>query len=331
MLILKREVVQTVETEAGILHLQFAPTRPDSFCTANSNGTISFYRLEGEGSLSVSEVSVQASVTDDSSTIIHYVQWHPVNPSILSVCLSTGEGLLLFIDESHGIPCENSQRAHQTTKLDSWHLTSHSDQAWTLSFTRDGRQVLTGGDDSVLQRADLWPGAHHEMQLPKPDNGSFVARTGLWAGKMVHGAGVTSILPLTWPVVLTGSYDDHIRILEATDEQPRILAKLDLGGGVWRLNVLEETVDLVELWNDQNVEFLVLASCMYAGTRIVQIRRNLEGRWSMEVVARFEEHESMNYGSDWVASETGTNSRKIVSTSFYDKLVCLWHLPVSNP
>jgi diphthamide biosynthesis protein 7 len=70
---------------------------------------------------------------------------------------------------------------------------------------------------------------------------------------------------------------------------------------------------------------MILASCMHAGARIVRIRVDEEGEWSIEVLAKFEEHKSMNYGSDAQpqGSEDG-GQRIIVSTSFYDKLLCLW-------
>jgi len=64
---------------------------------------------------------------------------------------------------------------------------------------------------------------------------------------------------------------------------------------------------------------------MHAGARIVRVQADDKGNWSMEVLAKFEEHKSMNYGSD--AQPVGVDNsgpRTIVSTSFYDKLLCLW-------
>ena len=66
---------------------------------------------------------------------------------------------------------------------------------------------------------------------------------------------------------------------------------------------------------------VLLCSCMHAGTRIVKLVRGSDGAWSFEVLAKFEEHRSMNYGSD---VQPGT--RDVVSTSFYDKLMCLWRV-----
>lgn len=64
---------------------------------------------------------------------------------------------------------------------------------------------------------------------------------------------------------------------------------------------------------------------MHAGARIVRVQADEEGNWGIEVQAKFEEHKSMNYGSDAQPEEDGySGPRTIVSTSFYDKLLCLW-------
>lgn len=68
--------------------------------------------------------------------------------------------------------------------------------------------------------------------------------------------------------------------------------------------------------------YTILASCMHAGTRIVELEKDVEGQWQITVLAKFEEHKSMNYGSD-VQPVDGAN-KTIISTSFYDKLLCLW-------
>ena len=80
-------------------------------------------------------------------------------------------------------------------------------------------------------------------------------------------------------------------------------------------------------------KYVILANCMHAGSRIVEVREkadpqeNEDGGWEIEVLARFEEHKSMNYGSDVqppFGSQGSKGVRRIVSTSFYDKLLCLW-------
>ena len=61
---------------------------------------------------------------------------------------------------------------------------------------------------------------------------------------------------------------------------------------------------------------------MHAGARMVRLKRGQDGAWSFEVLARFEEHKSMNYGSAVQPSQDAVKA--VVSTSFYDKLLCLW-------
>ncbi len=69
---------------------------------------------------------------------------------------------------------------------------------------------------------------------------------------------------------------------------------------------------------------------MHAGTRIVKLSRGeqVEDDWTFEVLALFEEHKSMNYGSDVQPSEG--SMKNIVSTSFYDRLLCLWRFDVGG-
>lgn len=159
-----------------------------------------------------------------------------------------------------------------------------------------------------------------------------------------HTAGVTAILPLPLPLVddapilLTGSYDESLRVYHAT-RRGEVLAEQGLGGGVWRLQLLETTT-VPEANGTGTVErrFLVLASCMHAGTRVVRVvqKGTEESEWSIEVLAEFTEHESMNYASGvWKgtvggkSSETnGSRELVFVSSSFYDRRVCVWRTTI---
>lgn len=156
-----------------------------------------------------------------------------------------------------------------------------------------------------------------------------------------HDAGVTAILPLRLTtsdgceLVVTGSYSDHLSAwaimppykLEGLPVVRRLLKRRDLGGGVWRLKVIEELSN----YPGDNWTVTLLVSCMHAGARVVRLTGDLATVNSIEVLWRFEEHESMNYGSDytWVDRREffgEGEGRKIVcvSTSFYDKRLCLW-------
>ena len=60
----------------------------------------------------------------------------------------------------------------------------------------------------------------------------------------------------------------------------------------------------------------------------MKLCKGSDGLWTFEVLARFEEHRSMNYGSDVLP--TNGKLKSIVSTSFYDKRLCLWHIDVDG-
>lgn len=155
-----------------------------------------------------------------------------------------------------------------------------------------------------------------------------------------HTAGVTSIFPLPIsclvrdsPILLTGSYDEYLRVYHATPPRGKILAEHRLGGGVWRLNLLSSRV--VSDSGPTETRFVVLASCMHAGTRVVEIiwrsaTTDDIGEWTIRVLAQFTEHESMNYASD-VYQPQGQEDGSIfvVSSSFYDKRLCLWRVEIA--
>lgn len=81
---------------------------------------------------------------------------------------------------------------------------------------------------------------------------------------------------------------------------------------------------------------------MHAGTRIVQViheekKQAEEEEWTFHILAKFEEHESMNYGSDVQPDlkkkkkkeeKEEKEKKKIVSTSFYDRRLCLWTVEI---
>lgn len=57
-----------------------------------------------------------------------------------------------------------------------------------------------------------------------------------------------------------------------------------------------------------------------------------EEEWKFHILAKFEEHESMNYGSDvqpdLKEKKEEKEKKKIVSTSFYDRRLCLWTVEI---
>lgn len=72
---------------------------------------------------------------------------------------------------------------------------------------------------------------------------------------------------------------------------------------------------------------------MHAGAKILEVRREEGGRWLINVLAKFVEHESMNYASDGRLRHGGGGVEGfiVVSTSFYDKKLCAWETQVYQP
>ena len=325
---------QTLNANGGVLDIAFSPQRRSKHDYNDTVTALLFYRklavALSDGRVDFYDFPhVSGRCVDNSSGLVNHqshqlfhgdilvldIVWHPIKDECFAVTLSTGEVMMcsLGLDGAH-------------THTQTTHLFTHGLEAWTTAYCSSGCFVYSGGDDCVL--------ACHSLD-------DAVDAT-LWKDNKIHGAGVTAILPiLANPVeqgneleeiLLTGSYDDHIRVIAVTQsrgKKPRMLAELNLGGGVWRLAIiqaptLQPHTSISTCHNTVSLRWLILASCMYAGVRIVEIRRYDAG-WDINIVLRFEEHKSVNYGSAARPKCAGDSNRlEIVSTSFYDKLLCLW-------
>ncbi|KAK0335747.1 hypothetical protein LTR91_023698 [Friedmanniomyces endolithicus] len=287
---------------------------------ATSTGSLAFYDLSTDQSSGTKGLVLRCSKrVCEPSVLVLSLAWHPRRANVVGVTLSDGRVCLCS--------CESETWAAEST-VGVAMVHEHSLEAWTLAFTTgsddDGLMgILSGGDDVVLQ-------------LSTRDGSA--GSTPRWQDRKIHQAGVTAILPLGPDLVVTGSYDDRIRLILApfTAGRRQVLAELDFGGGVWRLALLSglpnpEGGSSTGTVSSGNIRSLfILASCMHAGTRIVKLSRGeqVEDDWTFEVLALFEEHKSMNYGSDVQPSEG--SMKNIVSTSFYDRLLCLWRFDVGG-
>ena len=66
---------------------------------------------------------------------------------------------------------------------------------------------------------------------------------------------------------------------------------------------------------------------MHAGAKILEIKRLENGEWIIDILAKFVEHKSMNYASAGRLRKSPLGRKEsfvIVSTSFYDKKLCVW-------
>lgn len=195
--------------------------------------------------------------------------------------------------------------------------------------------VYSGGDDAMLRavqlpRYEAFCGAtnsDHDFEEPLKMKG--------------HEAGVTSILPIptgdlpSRRILITGSYDDHIRVVSMysprTPEsdrlvhKPTVLAELNLGGGVWKLKFMRDYAHMARPSSNEDTSYFVLVSCMHAGARIVEVKENVIGEWKINVLGRFVEHKSMCYAADvQPRSDGGSKTDVCVSSSFYDRLLAVW-------
>ena len=208
-------------------------------------------------------------------------------------------------------------------------LFTHGAEAWTSAICPTLEHVYTGGDDIQLRILD----ANLGELTQSPTTDIFVTESFKPKG---HDAGITAILPLPFlhkRMFLTGSYDDHIRLFDVLPSgQAKLVSETFLGGGVWRLKFLEDHPNVAA--HEGIVKFRVLASCMHAGAKMIEIAYGEEATgWKIDEVAWNTEHKSMNYASDVQPLLTanigdgmvdGDEKRMCVSTSFYDKLLVLW-------
>lgn len=342
-----RSLIQRIPVPYAVFDLHFHSTDPDLFAIASSTGSVDLFQLVASES---SDPEIKKlwtlSVHEDPSTPALFLAWAPRGWFLddrdgFAVTFSDGRTSVFGtspgknITEQGNVSELGSFDARQTIEV--WFVALAKCRGDSADgVTVDVPYLLTGNDFGSLHtrrfNTSLVPGEEEDddeektlpsLLLDHDDRGRH------------HSAGVTSILPLPLPLVddapilLTGNYDEYLRVYQAT-MKGKVLAEVCLGGGVWRLQLLrrEETASLeseVGEWR-----FLVLASCMHAGTRVVRVTRRVKGEeveWEMDILAEFTEHESMNYASGvWKGSKRG--EMVCVSSSFYDRRLCLWRVEV---
>ncbi len=325
--------LETVVQPSAVLDLRFqqAKGKQSVFAVVSSTATLSIFQFQPtqpQGTLvQVIRVVRIDNVGDD--VLFLSCAWHPNIPDLIAVSTSLGAVYVMDLRQTQG-PCLSVSVTPVLT---------HELEAWTVAFSPFTRMseasednsgtiitLYSGGDDSSL----LYTSCALDGDAPPTDTATWHAQYA--ACKLAgHEAGVTAILPVDivdtsgGHIVVTGSYDDHIRVFSIMDpidtgggRRASCLADQDLGGGVWRLKLISRSYgDGKGRWRVR-----LLASCMHAGVRIVDVDCDVSGSCHISVVARFTEHESMNYGSDF----RETLPLLCVSTSFYDRRLCLWEL-----
>ncbi|XP_043282529.1 diphthine methyltransferase [Venturia canescens] len=173
----------------------------------------------------------------------------------------------------------------------------HEFEAWITAFDYWSTNVIySGGDDSKFHRLDSRMGLESTASNKK------------------HGAGVTSIHSNATREfsLATGSYDEILRLWDTRNLRAPI-SETNLQGGIWRLK-----------WDPHNHKYL-LAACMYGGFRGI----DCSDESAPQILAEYNEHESIAYGCDWsflndtclsskILGESPKNIVLVATCSFYD-------------
>jgi len=308
---------QTLDVPYAILDLHFKSFKQQGvFAIATSKGAVCLCSLDTRREIPIE--SSRSFQIFDQSLLTLSLAWCPIPHFHGTIAASCSNGEITAFD--------SGQEFSQTCNT----IEPHSLEAWTVAWTEDEKpgaspgivcsELYSGGDDSVLSR--------HNTDLGDTAKGFCPNFGASVMDRKTHTAGVTAILPLKaddgGDLVLTGSYDEWVRLLLSTQGRSKILAEERLYGGIWRLKLIHSK----ETNSDSGICFEILASCMHAGARIIKVQRSNNGDWSINVLAKFVEHESMNYASDArsIMTDNKVIGHTFVSTSFYDKKLCVWKL-----
>ena len=225
----------------AVLDLHFSQFRKEVFAIATSKGAVCLCTANINGNGLIESLNSYQIFPEVSLTLS--LAWNPVVAQSDIIAASSSDGLIAIFDSRGQSPTTD-------TKTE-----AHSLEAWTLAWTYpksesetehvESPELYSGGDDSVLCRHGLcgrpvlgspndgnMPSSSYDFQAPNRDT-------------KTHMAGVTAILPLQpvfhgEQVLLTGSYDEYVRLLLPIEggKRPKLLAEKRLEGGVWRLKIL---------------------------------------------------------------------------------------------
>lgn len=234
----KRALYHTVHVPYAVLDLHFNQFKKGVFAIATSKGTICLWTMNIDGTAPL-ECLNSYQIFHTSELTLSFA-WNRVLSHSGTIAASSSNGRIAIFDTKYQPPmtCTITE--------------AHSFEVWTLAWTSKGAEddlhpeLYSGGDGAVLCRHGLSvipvsgslndgniPSHRYEFEAPRCDT-------------KTHMAGVTAILPLQpvfhgEQVLLTGSYDEYVRVLLPVEggNRPKILAEERLGGGVWRLKILD--------------------------------------------------------------------------------------------
>lgn len=361
--------------DCAVLDLHFWSQDHTFFAVCTSTSQIIFLRLEGvehdsaersiQPSLSLSKAG-SLQIGQDDTVLATSFAWNPqpttIDSDLISVAVAFSSGEVKLLTIWRETKSESGGHYDFHILFEASIDAAHTLEAWSVAFAdlssseKHETILLTGGDDSTL--------ACHSIKTDL-DSGA-VSPAQIFRDYKTHTAGVTAILPILdanqvspgTRTFVTGSYDEHLRVFTMEECLPykrKVVVDISLGGGVWRLGKLSESLRQ-DCEGGHVCSVLILASCMHAGVRIIRIIRRQpkqEGEnwctWEIDVIGQFiKGHESMCYGADCVSVQALPGSQAtdlmscrqqsgsphhdedprrdfvVVSTSFYDKKICVW-------
>ena len=253
----------SVALPSAVLDLRFTRHKKGIFAIATSKGSVCMYTINLHGTGPIEALNSYQIFPESSITLS--LAWNCQLCQSDTIAASSSDGHVAIFDTKYQPPKAN-------TKIE-----AHSLAAWTVAWTYNAEEDLdtvlhsggdspvnsnpvphspagnsvdlppelySGGDDSVLCRYSV--GVRQDSGSPLSDGDEFEAPS---RDSKTHMAGVTAILPLQTvsdeeQVLLTGSYDEIVRVLLSVkgSNRSKILAEERLGGGVWRLKVLDVVV-----------------------------------------------------------------------------------------
>ncbi|KAJ1619838.1 WD40-repeat-containing domain protein [Pavlovales sp. CCMP2436] len=268
---------------------------------ACADGTVQVVRASREGADSPARLDAVAScelpaAADDARSFCLAADWAWVRDTAASGPVAKGA-------TSNLACCDNAGRAHLVALdgalprvITSWK--AHDLEIWTASHQRiAGGLLMTGADDCKLKGWDT----------RDPKRPVFVNKS--------HSMGITSIQtdPRAEHVVLTGSYDEHLRIFDLRMPQ-REIASIGLGGGTWCAR-----------WHPF-VPGAIVAACMHNGFQLARASSDHSKLEHLGPCSAPDVGESLGYGADWSHEHAADPGVPLLGAtcSFYNHTLHLW-------
>lgn len=226
----RSQLVTTKPTpDFAVLDLQWSPKhdlKSHLLGVATSTGRLAFYKLVTGEQFVTDLVPVTTKSICDEGVLVLSLSWHPERTDTIGVTLSDGRICVCNCFTNLPSVWGDESELKVTTVF------THGLEAWTSAFSISQSLIYSGGDDAVLALSSMV----HDAPDATADDRAGLAQ---WQDRRIHQAGVTAILPISDDLVLTGSYDDHIRLISTPAVgRKAVLAELNLQGGVWRLKLL---------------------------------------------------------------------------------------------